>query len=88
MANYSGQIRWKMSGFRAIRTAESTTKMLHDFAKVGANEAGDGFVARANQGRNRSRAAVIAATIRARRRNARDHTLVGPVIDAMKAHGQ
>lgn len=81
-------IRWNMQGFKAIRTADSTKRMLHEFAKVGANEAGDGFVARANSGRNRDRAAVIAATIRARRRDARDHILVGRVIDAMRAHGQ
>lgn len=82
------RIRWKMSGFKAIRTAEATKQMVFDFAKVGANEAGDGFVARANTGRNRARAAVIAATIRARRRDARDHILLGRTIDAMKAHGQ
>ncbi|MFG1794134.1 hypothetical protein [Nocardia sp. NPDC049149] len=81
-------IRWKMRGFRAIRTSEATKRMLYDFAKAGANAAGDGFVARADSGRNRARAAVIAATIRARRRDARDHILVGPVIDAMRAHGQ
>ncbi|MFC4124934.1 hypothetical protein [Nocardia rhizosphaerae] len=81
-------IQWRFAAFREIRTLEETKQMLHDFAKVGAREGGDGFVARANTGRNRARAAVIAATLRARRRNARDHTLVGPVIDAMKAHGQ
>lgn len=82
------RIRWKIKGFKAIRTCEPVKQMLYDFAKVGARAAGDGFVARANNGRNRNRAAVIAVTVRARRRDARDHILVGRVIDAMKAHGQ
>lgn len=81
-------IRWKIKGFRAVRTSENMKKILHGYAKAGANAGGDGFVARANSGRNRNRAAVIAATVRARRADARDHILVGRVIDAMKAHGQ
>lgn len=79
-------IRWKIKGFKAIRTSEAMKKLLHEYAKVGARAGGDGFIARANNGRNRNRAAVIAATPHARRRDARDHILVGPVIDAMKAH--
>ena len=82
------RIRYKMAGFKALRTSEATKQMLFDFAKAGANAGGDGFVARANNGRNRNRAAVIAVTIKARRRDARDHILLGPVIDAMRAHGQ
>ncbi|MBF6213773.1 hypothetical protein IU487_22405 [Nocardia puris] len=77
-----------MAAFREIRTLEETKTMLHDFAKAGAREGGDGFVARANTGRNRARAAVIAAHPKARHRNANEHTLVGPVIDAMKEHGR
>ena len=79
-------IRWKMRGFKQIRTSEATQQMLYDCAKVGSNEAGDGFIARVNTGRNRARASVIAATIRARRADARDHILMGRVVDAMKAH--
>lgn len=82
------RIRWRFAAFREIRTLETTKQMLHDFAKVGAREGGDGFIARANTGDNRARAAVIAAHPKARHRNARDHTLIGPVIDAMKEHGR
>jgi hypothetical protein len=75
-----------MRGFKEIRTMESTQQMVYDYAKVGAKAGGDGFIARSNNGRNRARAAVIAATIRARRADARDHILMGRVVDAMKAH--
>ncbi|MEU2106493.1 hypothetical protein [Nocardia sp. NPDC019255] len=78
-------IRWNIRGFRELRCSQEVENYLHDKAVLGARAAGDGFLARANTGRNRARAAVIAVTIRARRRNARDHTLVGPVIDAMRS---
>ncbi|NEW49335.1 hypothetical protein GV792_04665 [Nocardia cyriacigeorgica] len=79
------RINWKLRGFREIRRLESLKQLEYDYAKKGANAAGDGFLARAGDRPTRARAAVIAATIRARRRNARDHTLMGPVIDAMRA---
>lgn len=65
---------------------ESLKKVLYEYAKVGANVAGDGFVSRVGDRPSRARAAVITATIRARRVNARDHTLMGVCVDAMKAH--
>lgn len=65
---------------------ESLKQQLYEFAQVGAKAGGDGFVARASDRPTRARAAVIAASIRARRANARDHTLMGVCVDAMKAH--
>ncbi len=80
------RIRWNRRAWRQIRRMESLKQQLYDYAKVGANTAGDGFLARASDRPTRARAAVIAATIPARRRDARDHVLMGPVVDAMRAH--
>lgn len=85
MATVGNRIRWKPGAFAEIRRLESLKQLEYEYAKKGANAAGDGFVARAGDRPTRARAAVIAATIRARRRNARDHTLMGPVIDAMRS---
>lgn len=77
---------WRMKTFKGIRNHPRLREMEEEFAKVGANAAGDGFVARSGHRPTRARAAVIAATIRARRANRRDHTLMGVALDAMKAH--
>lgn len=79
------RIVWNRRAFREVRRLESVKQELHNYAKKGANAAGDGFVARASDRPTRARAAVIAATIRARRADARDHILLGRVIDAMKS---
>ncbi|MGW6698857.1 hypothetical protein [Nocardia sp. NPDC055049] len=79
------RIAWRPGVFAEIRRLESLKQLEYDYAKKGANAAGDGFLARAADRPTRARAAVIAATMRARHRNARDHTLMGPVIDAMRA---
>lgn len=80
------RIKWRRACWREIRRMESLKQQLYDYAKVGANAAGDGFVARASDRPTRARAAVIAATIRARRADARDHILMGRAVDAMKSH--
>lgn len=86
MASVEPRIRWRRSCWRKIRRMETLKQRLYDYAKVGANAGGDGFIARASDRPTRARAAVITATIRARRTNARDHTLMGVCVDAMKAH--
>lgn len=78
------RIRWKQNVFTEIRKSEPVNRLVFQYAKKGANAAGDGFIARVTTRPGRARAAVIAATIRARRKDARDHILVGPVIEAMK----
>lgn len=80
------RIEWKMSGFRELRRVDALRQLLHDYAKVGARAAGDGYIARAGDRPTRARAAVITATYRARRDNLRNHTLLGHVIDAMRSH--
>ncbi|SNY84045.1 hypothetical protein SAMN04244553_3591 [Nocardia amikacinitolerans] len=84
MAAGQPRIDWNIEAFAQIRRLEGVKKALYELAKKGANAAGDGFVARAGDRPTRARAAVIAATIRARHANARDHTLLGPVVDAMR----
>lgn len=79
-------IRYRRGVFTEIRRMETLKQQLYDYAKVGAAAGGDGFLARASDRPTRARAAVIAATIRARRADARDHILMGRVVDAMKAH--
>lgn len=78
-------IFWKRDVFKQIRRLESVQRHLHTLARKGAHAAGDGFVARSSEQETRARAAVIAATIRARRAEARDHVLLGRVIDAMRS---
>lgn len=70
------KIRWKVAGFRALRTSPGVTRDIAARAEVIAFACGPGFVARSNTGRNRSRAAVITADARAIRRNARDNTIM------------
>lgn len=77
-------IRWSMRGFRQLRTSEEVEHFLYDKAVLGARAGGDGCIARSGTGRTRARAAVITATVRAMRDNAEKHTLLGPVIDAMR----
>ena len=79
------RIRWRQQGFAEMRRLPAVKQYLHNKARAGANAAGDGFVARSADTPVRARAAVIAATIRARRANARDHTLMGPAMDAMRS---
>lgn len=79
------RIVWNRRAFREVRRLESVKQELYNYAKKGANAAGDGFVSRASDRPTRARAAVIAATIRARRADARDHILMGRVIDAMRS---
>ena len=79
------RIVFRRQAFPEIRNLETLQRELYKYAKKGAHAAGDGFVARSSSRPTRARAAVIAATIRARRREARDHVLMGRVIDAMRA---
>lgn len=78
------RIDWNFEVFAEIRRTEKLKEVLYDLAKKGAAAGGEGFIARVGDRPTRARAAVIAATMRARHANARDHTLAGPVIDAMR----
>lgn len=82
------RIRWSMRGFRQLRTSEEVENFVYDKAVIGARAAnessGGGYIARSGTGRTRARAAVITATWAAMKDNAENHTLLGPVIDAMR----
>lgn len=86
MATGQPRIVWRRRAWREIRRSDWLKQQLYDYAKVGASAGGDGFISRVGDRPTRARAAVIAATIRARRRDARDHTLMGVCVDAMKAY--
>lgn len=70
------RIQWRVKGFEALRRDPRVLADLQRRAERVAAAAGDGFVARAGQGKTRARAAVIAASMKARRRNSRDNTLL------------
>lgn len=68
---------------RKVLTLPSLARNLRSRAEKGARAAGDGYIAVWEIGRNRARAAVVAASTYARRDNAEDHTLVR-IIDDMR----
>ena len=73
------KLRWNMPGFRALRTSPKMLQNLQKRAERIADKAGPGFMAApvgVTGGRGRGRAAVVAATRNANRKNAKDHTLV------------
>jgi len=72
-------IKWKRGVFAEIRTLPRVLSELDSMADAIANRAGDGFESRSaapTGGKIRGRAAVITASARAMRRNARDQTLL------------
>ncbi|WP_029925492.1 hypothetical protein [Nocardia otitidiscaviarum] len=79
------RIVWRRKAFPEIRNLETLQRELLTRARQGAHACGDGFVARSSSRPTRARAAVIAATIRARRAEARDHLLLGRGLDAMRS---
>ncbi|MBF6459805.1 hypothetical protein IU433_12235 [Nocardia puris] len=86
------RIVWNRKIWREIRNMDRLKDLEYEYAQIGAAAAnaaagvGGGFLARAGNRPSRARAAVIAATIRARRTDRRDHILMGVALDAMKAH--
>lgn len=68
---------------RKVLTLPSLARNLRARAEKGAQAAGDGYIAVSEIGRNRARAAVVAASPYARRDNAQDHTLLR-IIDDMR----
>ena len=70
------RIVWNLTGFEALRRSPGVAADLRRRADAIAEACGDGFVAESGQGRTRARAAVIAASGRARRVNARDNTIL------------
>ena len=72
------RVRWNMSAFAELRTAPAVMAALDEIADGIAERAGDGFEAQpaaVTGGRIRGRAAVVTTTVRAMRRQARDHIL-------------
>lgn len=70
------KIKWRVKGFEEVRRLPGVKAELSQIAESMADSLGDGFVAEVGEGKTRSRAAVIAASTRARRRNARDNTIL------------
>lgn len=73
------KIAWNLAGFRALRTSPKMLQNLQRRAERIADKAGPGFMATPSGvtgGRGRGRAAVVAATRNANRKNAKDHTLM------------
>lgn len=77
------QWRPKPGAIRKVLTLPSLARELRARADKGARAAGDGYIAVSEIGRNRARAAVVAASTYARRDNAEDHTLLR-IIDDMR----
>lgn len=75
------------SAVRKVLTLPSLARELLARADKGARAAnsrtGDGYIAVSEIGRNRARAAVVAASPHARNDNAQDHTLL-KIIDDMR----
>ena len=84
----SPRIVWNRNAFRKIRNLPQLKALEEEFAKVGAEAAGEGFVVRSSFQPTRARAAVIAATAEAIQADHTDHVLMGRALDAMKAHGR
>lgn len=73
------RIQWNKAGFEALLRHPAVKADLFRRAEKIAEAAGGelgGYVARSGEGKTRSRAAVIAATYRARRDNAANQTLL------------
>ena len=73
------QFKWRLAGFREVRTLPGVREELVRRAERIAAASGGadaGYVVRSTAGRNRARAAVITATIRAMASNRKHNTLV------------
>lgn len=72
------KIRWRLAGFREIRTLSGVQAELDRRADAIATSAGPGYVTstRTSAGRGRARTAVITGDAASIRDNARNHTLV------------
>lgn len=68
--------QFRLPAFEEIRRLPAVTAELFRHAEAMAADAGDGYLAVTGQGRTRARAAVLTATTRAKRDNARNDTLV------------
>lgn len=72
-------VRWNMKAFERVRRLPGVKADLRARADRIAEACGEGFVAASGEGKTRSRAAVIAASGRARRRNSTDNTILNNV---------
>lgn len=73
------RVKFNMRAYLALRRDPSVVHELHRRAKLIADACGgedDGFHAEITQGKTRARASVVAVTYQARRRNARDNTML------------
>lgn len=73
------RIQWKRGAFRELRTLPAAMSELAQRGEQIARAAGDGYEssgARVTGGRGRGRVTVKTATTSARRREARDHSLL------------
>lgn len=72
------KIVWKRGAFRELRTQPAVVADIEARAERIAAACGDGFEVRSEVagGRGRARSVVLATTLRAMVRNARDHTML------------
>lgn len=73
------RVKFNVPAFMALRRDPGVVQELHRRAKLIADACGgedDGFHAEVTQGKTRARASVVAVTNQARRRNARDNTML------------
>lgn len=79
MARSKVRLAWRHGAFRDLRTLPSAMSELAQRGEQIARAAGDGYEAsgaKVSGGRGRGRVTVKTATTSARRREARDHTLL------------
>ncbi len=70
------KIKWNLPAFEEIRRLPAVRRDLEQRAEDIADACGDGYVAESGEGKTRSRAAVITATPRAMRDNAKNNTII------------
>lgn len=73
------QFKWRLAGFREVRTLPGVRQEVERRAQKIADASGGaakGYIVRSTAGRNRARAAVITATVEAMASNRKHNTLL------------